>query len=56
MESLHSLKRKIQSVKKTSKITEAMKLVSIVKLKRERERLLKIQDYYNEFYNVVSSI
>ena len=56
MESLHSLKRKIQSVKKTSKITEAMKLVSIVKLKRERERLLKIQDYYNEFYNVVLSI
>lgn len=56
MESLQSLKRKIQSIQKISKITEAMKLVSIVKLKRERELLVKIEDYYNEFYNIVSSI
>lgn len=56
MESLQSLKRKMHSVQKISKITEAMKLVSIVKLKRERELFIKIQDYYNEFYNIVSSL
>ncbi len=56
MESLQSLKRKMQSVQKISKITEAMKLVSIVKLKREREIFVKIQDYYKEFYNIVAAI
>ena len=46
----------MQSVQKTSKITAAMKLVSIVKLKHSRDQFNKIQDYYKEFYSIVSAI
>lgn len=56
MESLQSIKRCMQSVQKTSKITAAMKLVSIVKLKHSRDQFNKIQDYYKEFYSIVSAI
>ena len=56
MESLQSIKRRMQSVQKTSKITAAMKLVSIVKLKHSRDQFNKIQDYYKEFYSIVSAI
>ncbi len=39
MPSLQSVRRKIDSVKKTQKITKAMKMVAAAKLKRTQDRL-----------------
>ena len=40
MPSLQSVRRKIDSVKKTQKITKAMKMVAAAKLKRTQDRIL----------------
>ncbi|SLM49030.1 ATP synthase gamma chain [Nitrospira japonica] len=45
MPSLQSVRRKIDSVKKTQKITKAMKMVAAAKLKRTQERILAARPY-----------
>jgi F-type H+-transporting ATPase subunit gamma len=45
MPSLQSVKRKINSVKKTQKITKAMKMVAAAKLKRAQQRILSFRPY-----------
>jgi F-type H+-transporting ATPase subunit gamma len=45
MPSLQSVKRKINSVKKTQKITKAMKMVAAAKLKRAQQRILAFRPY-----------
>ena len=45
MPSLQSVKRKIDSVKKTQKITKAMKMVAAAKLKRTQSRILAARPY-----------
>jgi F-type H+-transporting ATPase subunit gamma len=45
MPSLQSVKRKIDSVKKTQKITKAMKMVAAAKLKRTQNRILAARPY-----------
>ena len=45
MPSLQSVRRKIDSVKKTQKITKAMKMVAAAKLKRTQNRILSARPY-----------
>ena len=45
MPSLQSVRRKIASVKKTQKITKAMKMVAAAKLKRTQNRILAARPY-----------
>lgn len=45
MPSLQSVRRKIASVKKTQKITKAMKMVAAAKLKRMQDRILAARPY-----------
>ena len=45
MPSLQSVRRKIDSVKKTQKITKAMKMVAAAKLKRTQTRILAARPY-----------
>lgn len=45
MPSLQSVRRKIESVKKTQKITKAMKMVAAAKLKRTQDRILAARPY-----------
>ena len=45
MPSLQSVRRKIDSVKKTQKITKAMKMVAAAKLKRMQNRILAARPY-----------
>jgi len=45
MASLQSVRRKIDSVKKTQKITKAMKMVAAAKLKRTQDRILAARPY-----------
>jgi F-type H+-transporting ATPase subunit gamma len=45
MPSLQAVRRKIDSVKKTQKITKAMKMVAAAKLKRTQDRILAARPY-----------
>ncbi len=54
--SLNQIKRKISSIKTTSKITNAMKLVSNAKLVKQRKQYLKTKEYFNEYFNVFGQI
>ena len=54
--SLNQIKRKIGSIKTTSKITNAMKLVSNAKLVKQKKEYLKTKEYFNEYFNVFGQI
>ena len=54
--SLDSTKKRISSVKTTSKITNAMKLVASSKIAKQKAVYLKIKDYYEEYYDIVGKI
>lgn len=51
--SLEAIKRKISSIETTAKITKAMHLVASAKLRRQKKMYIDIQDYYQEYYEVV---
>lgn len=53
---MRDIKRKIKSVNSTKQITKAMKLVSTAKLKRTRDRLGKVQPYFETVNNTVQDI
>jgi F-type H+-transporting ATPase subunit gamma len=56
MPSLQSVRRKIASVKKTQKITKAMKMVSAAKLKRTQDRILAARPYALKMRDVIRAL
>ncbi len=53
MPSLQSVRRKIDSVKKTQKITKAMKMVAAAKLKRTQDRILAARPYAHKMRDTI---
>eukprot|EP01047_Picozoa_sp_COSAG01_P014579 COSAG01_NODE_713_length_14097_cov_15.136448_10_plen_285_part_00 len=56
MSKLRDLKARIESVKKTKKMTQAMKMVSAAKFKRASDEILKFRDYYSNFQFLLETI
>jgi F-type H+-transporting ATPase subunit gamma len=56
MPSLQSVRRKIASVKKTQKITKAMKMVAAAKLKRTQDRILAARPYALKMRDVMRNL
>jgi F-type H+-transporting ATPase subunit gamma len=56
MPSLQSVRRKIASVKKTQKITKAMKMVAAAKLKRTQNRILAARPYALKMRDTIRSL
>ncbi|QZX49391.1 ATP synthase F1 subunit gamma [Mycoplasma sp. E35C] len=56
MASMQDLKRRMESITVTHKITKAMKMLSTVKLNRFKTILAKTKDFYQEFYEVIGSV
>jgi F-type H+-transporting ATPase subunit gamma len=56
MPSLQSVRRKIDSVKKTQKITKAMKMVAAAKLKRTQNRILAARPYALKMRETISNL
>ncbi|MGL4950417.1 MAG: ATP synthase F1 subunit gamma [Mycoplasma sp.] len=54
--SLDSLKKRITSVKTTSKITNAMKLMASGKLQKQKANFSQLQSYYSNFYDLFANI
>jgi len=54
--SLRDIKRRIDSVKSTQKITRAMKMVAASKLRRAQEAILRARPYALEMRNLVNSL
>ncbi|MGL4951423.1 MAG: ATP synthase F1 subunit gamma [Mycoplasma sp.] len=53
---LNNLKKRITSVKTTSKITNAMKLMASGKLQKQKKQFSEIQSYYNAYYQIIGNI
>jgi F0F1-type ATP synthase gamma subunit len=45
------LKKRIKSINMTNKICQAMRLISIIKLKKINQRIDQIKIYYQEVYD-----
>ncbi len=56
MQSLKAIRRRIQSVKNTQKVTKAMKLVAAAKLKRAQREALSARDYTDSLRDTVRRI
>ena len=56
MPSLQAVRRKIDSVKKTQKITKAMKMVAAAKLKRTQDRILAARPYALKMRDVIRNL
>lgn len=56
MPSLQSVRRKIDSVKKTQKITKAMKMVAAAKLKRTQDRILAARPYAHKMRDTIRTL
>jgi F-type H+-transporting ATPase subunit gamma len=56
MPSLQSVRRKIDSVKKTQKITKAMKMVAAAKLKRMQDRILAARPYAHKMRDAIRNL
>lgn len=56
MASLNEIKKRIKIIESTSKITNAMKLVSSAKLKKQKELFLNESVYYKKFYDLFTYI
>lgn len=56
MPSLRHIRRRIQSVKSTQKITKAMKMVSAAKLKRAQDAILTARAYAEKLQDVISDL
>lgn len=56
MAGLRDIKRRLQSVKNTKKITYAMKLVSAAKLRRAQEAVAKARDYTKSLSQIVETL
>ncbi len=56
MPNLRDIKRRIQSVKNTGKITKAMKMVSAAKLRRAQASMLQARSYADKINSVIASL
>jgi F-type H+-transporting ATPase subunit gamma len=56
MKSLDTIKRRIGSVKTTSKITGAMKLVATAKIKRQMTDFKNVSSFCKEFYQIIEDV
>ena len=56
MATLRDIKRRINSVKSTAKITRAMKMVSAAKLRRAQERMFALRPYAEKISDVLASL
>jgi len=56
MASLQEIKTRLSSVATTKKITKAMQLVATAKLKKAKDNLQEIQDYYTSVYDVFQKL
>ncbi|VAX34266.1 ATP synthase gamma chain [hydrothermal vent metagenome] len=56
MATLRDIKRRITSIKSTSKITRAMKMVSASKLRRAQERMFALRPYSDKMREVLLSL
>jgi F-type H+-transporting ATPase subunit gamma len=56
MPSLRDIRRRINSIKSTQKITRAMKMVAASKLRRAQERIFEARPYANKMFTVLSSL
>jgi F-type H+-transporting ATPase subunit gamma len=54
--SIHDIKSRINSIKDTRQITNAMKLISSAKLKRARQQLESTLPYFNEVWGTIGDI
>ena len=55
-ENIREIKKRIESVKKTEKITQAMKMVSAAKFKRNVKRLDQIKAYGRGIESIIDSL
>lgn len=56
MSNLRKIKTRISSIKKTEQITNAMKIVSATKLRRQQEILLNIRPYTTNIVDIVKKV
>lgn len=56
MASLRDIKRRIESVKNTQKITKAMKMVAASKLRRAQEAIIRARPYAYEMRKLINSL
>jgi F-type H+-transporting ATPase subunit gamma len=56
MAGLQDIRRRIRSVKNTQQVTKAMKMISAVKLRKAKERLLALRPYSSKMTEMVQSV
>jgi F-type H+-transporting ATPase subunit gamma len=56
MAGLQDIRRRIRSVKNTQQVTKAMKMISAVKLRKSKERLLALRPYADKMLEIVRSV
>ena len=56
MAGLQDIRRRIRSVKNTQQVTKAMKMISAVKLRKSKERLLALRPYSTKMMEMVQSV
>jgi len=56
MPSLKAIRRRIQSVKNTQKITRAMKMIASVKLRRAQAKILAMRPYAKRTFDIINDI
>ena len=56
MASLNNIRKRIIAIKKTSKITQAMRLVSTVKIQQQKNRYANISKFMNSLYNLLRDL
>jgi len=56
MAGLQDIRRRIRSVKNTQQVTKAMKMISAVKLRKSKERLLALRPYATRMTDMVGSV
>jgi len=56
MATIHTLKRRLKSVKNTKQITSAMKLVATAKLKKSQDRVYNARPYAKKLLEVIHSV
>ena len=56
MASLSNIKKRIATIQKTSKITQAMKLVSTVKIQRQKNEFVKISNFMDSLYKMLQDL
>lgn len=56
MASMQELKRKMESITVTGKITKAMQMVAAAKLRKFKNTYADIKEFYTEYYDVVGKI